>query len=143
MSETTVIPSPLVDFARELCRVAKKHQIDDMHVRFNCGIMRQDMSWPHSISVTWEQGRHGAADDRMHVSTEVTLNVKIADPFGAKLVTVPEPTSEQIADGAEQLWNDMHARLGGEWPGPDSDLVSVKQCMATARAVLMAGWRPR
>lgn len=143
MTEETVIPSQLIDFARELCRVAKKHKIDDMNVTFNCGIMRREMSWPHSIHVTWEQGRHGAADDRMHVTTQVTLNAKIMDPLGAELVQVPHPTREQIEDGARELWGDMHARMSGEWPGADSDLVSVKQCMATARAVLMAGWRPR
>lgn len=93
MEVEQVIPQNLIAFARELCRVAKKHQIDDMHVRFNCGVMRRDLSWPSSICVTWEQGRHGAADDKMHVSTELTLNTKIVDPLGVKVRTA-EPIDE-------------------------------------------------
>lgn len=141
----SVIPERLVEFARALCRVARDNRIDNMEVRFSSGIYNKNMEWPSPIQVSWEQGRHGAADDVMHLSSEVTLHRRITGPFelDPKLVTVPEPTPEQLGDAAEKLWEDMHARHGGTWPGVDSELVAVKQCVATARAMLMAAWRPR
>lgn len=39
---------------------------------------------------------------------------------------------------AKVIWTDFSARIGGEWPGKDSQLVAVIQCMATARRALEA-----
>jgi hypothetical protein len=39
---------------------------------------------------------------------------------------------------AKIIWADFFARMGGAWPGMDSQLVAVIQCIATARAALSA-----
>lgn len=39
---------------------------------------------------------------------------------------------------AKVIWTDFSGRMGGEWPGKDSQLVAVIQCMATARRALEA-----
>jgi hypothetical protein len=48
------------------------------------------------------------------------------------------PSEAEIEAAAREIWNDFHGRMGGEWPGKDSQLIVVIQCMATARAALSA-----
>jgi hypothetical protein len=51
------------------------------------------------------------------------------------------PSEAEIEAAAREIWNDFHGRMGGEWPGKDSQLIVVIQCMATARAALSAAVR--
>jgi len=78
MADEFNIPQKHVDFCRALCRVAREHAVGDMTLQFTPGF---GDAWRDSITMSWTQGRHGAAQDQMIVQSTVTIRTTIEDQF--------------------------------------------------------------
>lgn len=77
---TDKIPQGAKDFAKQVVESARAHRIRrvSMNLNFEYSFASEKdggVDWPHTIQVTWEQGRHGEYSD-INLTSEVTTRLK-------------------------------------------------------------------
>jgi hypothetical protein len=70
------IPDHHQEFCKALARVAREYGVDNFSASYRPGWKDP---WRETINLSWEQGRHGAAADKIHIHSDMRINTKI-DP---------------------------------------------------------------
>lgn len=73
--ESTVIPSHLLEFGKEVAALAAKYELRSVALTFTPNF---DDLWSHPISMNWQQGRHGAESGQLTLSSTVQVTCRIA-----------------------------------------------------------------
>lgn len=69
-----MIPDKYIDFCRELARVARKHNMNNLHGSFRPEFGSE---WTEDINFRWKQGRHGEDSDELFVESNLRVFTKV------------------------------------------------------------------
>lgn len=72
--EKISIPEHHVEFCRAIAAVCKTFGVDNVGMTFRPGWKDP---WSDTISMSWEQGRHGADAEKLHISSSVHVYTRI------------------------------------------------------------------
>jgi hypothetical protein len=75
--EKGAIPAKHVEFCRALARIAREHGMQKFSVSYNPDFQDE---WNDTITMQWEQGRHGEDSDRMFIQSNVTVHTRLGPP---------------------------------------------------------------
>ncbi len=71
----TGMPERYRSFAQEVCQLAKKYKFNEFHCELRPGFGHND--WPNPIHINWSQGRHGADNNEMRISSNLNFTLSI------------------------------------------------------------------
>jgi hypothetical protein len=68
------IPKELQDICREFAEIARKHDLNHLHLTFSTPFQNP---WQADITMQWESGRHGDASNRLYIRSEHRVHTTV------------------------------------------------------------------
>ena len=74
MNSDQVIPAELVQFCKEVARLAAQYELSRLNMTFNPGF---NTPWRDAIQMAWDSGRHGDNAHRLNITSTVMVQAEV------------------------------------------------------------------